>query len=237
MNGHLLTNNDPPWRSKGDLLRLTKATVAIIIASNREKDGKTVNRSKKLSFANNTLLWLIACCLIVAGVVLLQRDAGKVGQITIEEQGDFYTTEELYIGTPKDTKKSATLTYTDASVDSFVFLRVNAQYWQFDEATSCYSTVNGQVHWNVDSVWTYFLTEEEEQIYYIFVPADSTLEKMPIVADEIVKVAGDINPSQYHATAREGLMYAEFSAVAAYAAEKQGDEAVRAKAAWGGIAE
>ena len=191
-----------------------------------------MNKSKKLSFANKILLWLIICCLIVMSVVLFQRSTGKVGEITIENHGDFYNTEELYHGTPKDTKKSATLSYTDSTVDSFVFLRVSAEHWNFEETTSCYSIVNGQVHWNVDSDWTYLLTEGTEQIFYLFVPKNSILEKIPIIADDIVKVAVDINSTQYHLTAREGMMYARFSAVAVKETEKQGDEYTRAHAAW-----
>lgn len=191
-----------------------------------------MKNTNKLAFANKILLWLVVCCLIVIGIVLLQRDGGKVGQITIDNHGDFYNTEELYHGTPKDTKKSATLSYTESTVDGFVFLRINAEHWDFEEATACYSIVNGQVHWNVDSGWTYLLTDGTDHIYYTFVPKNSSLENMPIIADEIVKVAGDINPSQYHATAREGFMYVRFSAVAAPAANAQGDEATCAHAAW-----
>ena len=191
-----------------------------------------MKNTNKLAFANKILLWLVICFLLVIGIVLLQRGGGKVGQITIDNHGDFYNTEELYHGTPKDTKKSATLSYTDSTVDSFVFLRVSAEHWNFEETTSCYSIVNGQVHWNVDSDWTYLLTEGTEQIFYLFVPKNSILEKIPIIADDIVKVAVDINSTQYHLTAREGMMYARFSAVAVKETEKQGDEYTRAHAAW-----
>lgn len=216
---------------------MTNDGVAGIIAAKRQRNGETVRNTKKCSCGKKILLWLIICCLIAAGMVMLLCGGGKVGQITVDNRGDFYNTEELYHGTPKDTKKTATLSYTQSTGDSFVFLKVNAENWSFEVTTACYSTLNGQVYWNVDSGWTYFLTEGKEQIFYMFVPEKTTLENVPIIADEIVKVATDVNYSKYHATAREGRMDASFSAVAVKDTGKQTDVFIRAQAAWEKVTE
>ena len=138
---------------------------------------------------------------------------------------------------PKDTVKTVELTYTQTNTDSFVFVRVNAENWAFEETSCRYSMLDQRVYWYVDSGWTYLLSDGTSQVYYTVVPAGGFLAEKPVVAEETVYVADEITHHEYHQEAQQGTMSATFDGFAAPMDDKFDSEAESAAAAWNEIME
>ena len=127
----------------------------------------------------------------------------KFGEITLEEDGDFYDEANglMWIVPGKDIQKKATVSFAGSEVATFVFVEVQlSEHWTYAEITEkddddnevkkyTFTMAGGKISWTVADGWKKL---GDDNVFYRELVPNETLTEADIIKDGIITVSDGI---------------------------------------------
>lgn len=91
-------------------------------------------------------------------------------------------------------KKNPSIEFKDSEMAAYIFISVDAKDWIFNHQENRYH-FNDHMTWSIDKAWTYLLTQETKQVFYLSVAANTTLTQN-IITDNMIIVKDTLTASE-----------------------------------------
>lgn len=156
------------------------------------------------------LLYLCIALFLTTGVTFSRYiassnggDAARVtkfGELSLYEtvDGTRVNSQELVYAPGVSITKNPMVDFKGNELAAYVFIKINAQNWTFDSTDNSFSILNGNkgpteiLKWYINtSEWT-ALSNDNEIVYYIYVPAGTELNEISIITDNAIAVSDNI---------------------------------------------
>ena len=150
---------------------------------------------------------------ITTGMTSSVARVAKIGDVTINEHGSFFSTEktgdttkDTFVLTPGTNIDMRTdLRFTGSEMACYIFVQMTQEGFTTSDGVH-FSHDGGKVTWAMDSAWNYLKEEDGTYIYYYIVAAGDAIENKALIASPGGTVSAGLTRTELEALPFDQLM-------------------------------